>query len=738
MSSATHTTWSCFDTRVVRDSDVSAVKQKQMHNVYQRRLVSANKRPSCKYQAIKKVQDDKNKDAIIFPFPGRIVTRSSTHYTLFSHPCTTQEAATCNQTCGAQKLPFPFGFSSGCQIRLNCTANATILAADFPVQSIIGDTILINLPATCGRPVEALRRLFTQNFAPNSRNAILMQNCNARPTACFIPTTMVRANFQLLDCGERMNDSISCYSEAVNNGASFIDYGNLTRSGCRTLFSAISMESFGGSSAVSLDVQMVRVGWWLLGECRCSDNASCFRVSPPVEGNPAAYRCQCEEGFAGDGFRDGLGCRKGMLPFLLPINFAFSNPKDAMLQNIYLDNVEEQQESKRRNRTKKSRQLFKTAGITIPIHPYKEIEKATDNFSDKRKLGNGAYGTVYSGKLNTDEWVAIKRIKNRDGNSIVQFINEIKLLSSVSHPNLVRLLETAQAISYLHNSIHPPIYHRDIKSSNILLDYNYKSKVADFGLSRLGLIESSHISTAPQGTPGYLDPQYHQNFQLSDKSDVYSFGVVLIEIITGLRVVDFSRPSEEINLAAVAVDRIGRGCLDEIIDPFILGGDRDNWTISSVDKVAELAFRCLAFHRDMRPSMMEVAVELEQIRRSKWTESEMSVTTSDSSSSDYSKKSLNPTVENECQAIQDSCANSRTRSCWTVGAKEWSKRTESPDEISPAYSLWATFICGGKVDGSTSFFMTYGISAAAQTNLQDQTNALQQTNSMLSPKDFRF
>ncbi|KAK6115874.1 hypothetical protein DH2020_008143 [Rehmannia glutinosa] len=612
--------------------------------------------------------------------------------TIFRVQGTTQEAATCNQTCGAQKLPFPFGFSSGCQIRLNCTANATILAADFPVQSIIGDTILINLPATCGRPVEALRRLFTQNFAPNSRNAILMQNCSARPTACFIPTTMVRANFQLLDCGERMNDSISCYSEAVNNGASFIDYGNLTRSGCRTLFSAISMESFGGSSAVSLDVQMVRIGWWLLGECRCSENARCLRVSPPVDGNPAAYRCQCEEGFAGDGFRDGLGCRKesqgcnaskylsgqcggttrvGVLVggvaagAILMVTFGFIF--------CYI-----QKRSKRRNRTKKSRQLFKTAGITIPIHPYKEIEKATDNFSDKRKLGNGAYGTVYSGKLNTDEWVAIKRIKNRDGNSIEQFINEIKLLSSIlvyefmpngtlsQHlqtekgsklPWLVRLTiasETAQAISYLHNSIHPPIYHRDIKSSNILLDYNYKSKVADFGLSRLGLIESSHISTAPQGTPGYLDPQYHQNFQLSDKSDVYSFGVVLIEIITGLRVVDFSRPSEEINLAAVAVDRIGRGCLDEIIDPFILGGDRDNWTISSVDKVAELAFRCLAFHRDMRPSMMEVAIELEQIRLSKWTDSEMSVTTSDSSSSDYSKKSLNPTVENECQAIQDS------------------------------------------------------------------------------------
>lgn len=320
--------------------------------------------------------------------------------------------------------------------------------------------------------------------------------------------------------------------------------------------------------------------------------------------------------------------------------------------------------SKLRSRSKKSKKFFETAGITIPIYSYKEMEKSADFFSDKRRLGNGAYGTVYSGKLNGDEWVAIKRIRHRDANSIDQVVNEIKLLSSVSHPNLVRLLgcsieneeqmlvyefmpngtllqhlqrekgdglpwpvrlaiavETAQAISYLHNAMCPPIYHRDIKSSNILLDGDFRSKVADFGLSRLGMTtESSHVSTAPQGTPGYLDPQYHQHFHLSDKSDVYSFGVVLIEIITALRVVDFGRPQNEVNLAALAVDRIGKGRLDEIIDPFLKTSIDD----LSVYKVAELAFRCLAFHRDMRPSMMEVAIELEQIRMSRWSDSEMS------------------------------------------------------------------------------------------------------------------
>lgn len=314
-----------------------------------------------------------------------------------------------------------------------------------------------------------------------------------------------------------------------------------------------------------------------------------------------------------------------------------------------------------RNRLSARRLISEAAGnSSVPLYPYKDIERATNSFSEKQRLGTGAYGTVYAGKLHNDELVAIKKIRYRDHESIDQVMNEIKLLSSVSHPNLVRLLgccienseqilvyeymangtlsqhlqrergsvlpwtirltiaaETAHAISHLHSAMNPPIYHRDVKSSNILLDYNFNSKVADFGLSRFGMTDDSHISTAPQGTPGYVDPQYHQNFHLSDKSDVYSFGVVLVEIISAMKVVDFSRPHSEINLAALAIDRIGKGRIDEIVDPF-LEPNRDAWTLSSIHRVAELAFRCLAFHRDMRPSMMEVADELEQIRLSGW------------------------------------------------------------------------------------------------------------------------
>ena len=95
-------------------------------------------------------------------------------------------------------------------------------------------------------------------------------------------------------------------------------------------------------------------------------------------------------------------------------------------------------------------------------------------------------------------------------------------------------VETSHALAYLHSSINPPIYHRDVKSSSILLDYGFNEKVSYFRLCRLVLTESSHISTAPHRTPEYLDPQYHENFQLTDKSDVYSFRVVLAEIITAV------------------------------------------------------------------------------------------------------------------------------------------------------------------------------------------------------------
>ncbi|KAL8476052.1 hypothetical protein ACS0TY_028646 [Phlomoides rotata] len=576
-------------------------------------------------------------------------------------------SAQCRQSCGNHTVAYPFGFSNGCGIKLNCSGNSDGIGkiGGFLVKNVTSDQISISIPADCNRSSAEFARLFSDNFAPTLHNGLLFTGCESTVNDFVIPEPLLSYGFENKTCDRK---NLSCYSQ--DDGKEFFDYTSVTQRGnCSNWFSSVRADFFGSgnttnrSSFLSLDFEMIELGWWVNGGCHCNPNATCNKVT---RGGKSGFRCKCNEGYSGDGFINGTGCIK--------VSIQCGETRVGILVGVVIGGVSTVTVLvaicvclKRRSSSLKSRSfamhlLSEAAGKShVPFYPYKEIERATNSFSENKRLGTGAYGTVYAGKFQNDEWVAIKKIKHQDRDSIDQVINEINLISSVSHPNLIRLLgfciqkgeqiliyeympngtlsqhlqrergsvlpwtvrltiatETAHAIAHLHSALNPPIYHRDIKSSNILLDYSFKSKVADFGLSRLGMMDDSHISTAPQGTPGYLDPQYHQNFHLSDKSDVYSFGVVLVEIITAKKVVDFSRPHSEINLAALAIDKIGKGCIDDIIDPF-LEPNRDAWTLSSMHKVAELAFRCLAFHKDMRPSMMEVADELEQIRLSSWS-----------------------------------------------------------------------------------------------------------------------
>ncbi|KAK1258870.1 putative serine/threonine-protein kinase [Acorus gramineus] len=172
-------------------------------------------------------------------------------------------------------------------------------------------------------------------------------------------------------------------------------------------------------------------------------------------------------------------------------------------------------------------------------------------------------------------------------------------------------IETAEALTYLH-AADPPIIHRDVKTNNILLDGDFRVKVADFGLSRLFPMDATHVSTAPQGTPGYVDPEYRICYQLTNKSDVYSFGVVLVELISSKRAVDLARGRREINLSNMAVEKIRNGSLGELVDPN-LGFDSD-WKVKRmVAAVGDLALRCLEGEREMRPSMEEVLEVLKGI-----------------------------------------------------------------------------------------------------------------------------
>ncbi|XP_010477016.1 PREDICTED: LEAF RUST 10 DISEASE-RESISTANCE LOCUS RECEPTOR-LIKE PROTEIN KINASE-like 1.2 isoform X2 [Camelina sativa] len=294
--------------------------------------------------------------------------------------------------------------------------------------------------------------------------------------------------------------------------------------------------------------------------------------------------------------------------------------------------------------------------IGVHLFSYEELEEATNNFDPSKELGDGGFGTVYYGKLKDGRSVAVKRLYDNNFKRAEQFRNEVEILTGLRHPNLVALfgcsskqsrdlllvyeyvangtladhlhgpqanpsslpwstrlkiaVETASALKYLHAS---KIIHRDVKSNNILLDQNFNVKVADFGLSRLFPMDRTHVSTAPQGTPGYVDPDYHLCYQLSSKSDVYSFAVVLMELITSLPAVDITRPRQEINLSNMAVVKIQNHELRDIVDPS-LGFDTDTRVRQAVISVAELAFQCLQSDKDLRPCMSHVQDTLTRIQ----------------------------------------------------------------------------------------------------------------------------
>ncbi|CAN6352054.1 unnamed protein product [Urochloa humidicola] len=171
--------------------------------------------------------------------------------------------------------------------------------------------------------------------------------------------------------------------------------------------------------------------------------------------------------------------------------------------------------------------------------------------------------------------------------------------------------EAADALAYLHSMASPPIIHGDVKSPNILLDEQYTVKVSDFGASVLAPTDNAHLVTLVQGTRGYLDPEYMQTCRLTDKSDVYSFGVVLLELLTRRNALTLAAPEEERSLAAHFLSSMRDGKLDCLLDAWIKNEVRGD----VIEMVAALAKRCLEMSGEKRPSMLEVAEELDRIRK---------------------------------------------------------------------------------------------------------------------------
>jgi serine/threonine protein kinase len=285
----------------------------------------------------------------------------------------------------------------------------------------------------------------------------------------------------------------------------------------------------------------------------------------------------------------------------------------------------------------------------------KDLEKATNGFNVNRILGEGGQGTVYKGMLADGRIVVVKKSKVIDEGKLQEFINEVVILSQINHRNVVKLIgccletevpflvyeyipngtlsqyingqieefpltwdmrlqiatEVAGALFYLHSAASSPIYHRDIKSANILFDEKFIAKVANFGTSRSIIIDQTHLTTLVHDTFGYLDPEYFQSSQFTAKSDVYSFGVVLAELLTSKKAVFSTNMQELRSLAAYFIQSMEEDNLFDILDSQVLKEDKKEEIIA----VANLAKRCLDLNRNKRPAMKEVAMELETIQK---------------------------------------------------------------------------------------------------------------------------
>ncbi|WOG96032.1 hypothetical protein DCAR_0415362 [Daucus carota subsp. sativus] len=287
---------------------------------------------------------------------------------------------------------------------------------------------------------------------------------------------------------------------------------------------------------------------------------------------------------------------------------------------------------------------------------YEELKKATNNYASDRILGQGGYGVVYKGILPDERVVAIKKSKILDKTQVEQFINEVKILTQVKHKNVVKLLgcclqcevpmlvyefvsngtlfhhvhnvdgagswlslenrlriaaESSGALAYLHSAVSIPIIHRDVKLANILVDDNHVAKIADFGASRLIPMDQTEVTTLVQGTLGYLDPEYFYTGQLTEKSDVYSFGVVFAELLTGRQPICMANPQEERNLATYFVTSLKENRLFQIIEPRLL----KEGTLDQLQKASKLVKRCLNLSGEERPTMKEVTMEIEGLRK---------------------------------------------------------------------------------------------------------------------------
>ncbi|KAL3651823.1 hypothetical protein CASFOL_004825 [Castilleja foliolosa] len=281
-----------------------------------------------------------------------------------------------------------------------------------------------------------------------------------------------------------------------------------------------------------------------------------------------------------------------------------------------------------------------------------ELQIATNQFCRENVIGEGGYGIVYRGVLGDGSIVAVKNLLNNKGQAEKEFKVEVEAIGKVKHKNLVGLIGycaegaqrslvyeymdngnleqwlhgdvgpvspltweirmkiaigTARGLAYLHEGLEPKVVHRDVKSSNILLDRKWNARVSDFGLAKLLGSEKSYVTTRVMGTFGYVSPDYASTGMLNEGNDVYSFGVLLMEIITGRSPVDYSKPPGEMNLVDWFKGMVASRRGEEVVDPLIDVPPAPR----NLKRILLLCLRCIDLDANKRPKMGQIVHMLE-------------------------------------------------------------------------------------------------------------------------------
>ncbi|KAH9315896.1 hypothetical protein KI387_024523, partial [Taxus chinensis] len=286
---------------------------------------------------------------------------------------------------------------------------------------------------------------------------------------------------------------------------------------------------------------------------------------------------------------------------------------------------------------------------------WRELQLATDDFSEKNVLGQGGFGKVYKGVLGDKTKVAIKRLTDyHSPGGEAAFLREVEMISVAVHRNLLRLIGfciasserllvypymqnlsvayrlrelkpgekgldwptrkhvafgAARGLEYLHEHCNPKIIHRDLKAANILLDEDFEAVVGDFGLAKLVDAKKTHVTTQVRGTMGHIAPEYLSTGRSSEKTDVFGYGIMLLELVTGQRAIDFSRLEEEDDV--LLLDHVKKLQREKSLDVIVDRNLKQNYDPKEVEAVIQVALLCTQTSPEDRPKMAEVVRMLE-------------------------------------------------------------------------------------------------------------------------------